>query len=99
DNVGRGVEIILNMISSSLLEKAKASQLTMLQDIDSLDNIPEGKVLRFGWCGCDECGHKFEDAHDLKILGKPYAKEGRYAGKCIICGKDTDGFTLAARTM
>jgi len=99
DSVGRGVEMVLGMISSSLLEKAKASQLSKLQEIDSLESIPEGKVLKFGWCGCEECGHKFEDTHDLKILGKPYSKEKGYAGKCIICGKDTDRSTLAARTM
>ena len=99
DSVGTGVELVLKMISSSLLEKAKKSQASKMQDIDSLENIPDGKVLKFGWCGCEECGHKFEDTYDLKILGNPYTKEEGYSGKCIICGKKTDRFTLAARTM
>ena len=94
-----GVRIVMRMISATLLEKAKKSQTSKMQDIDSLDNIPEGKVLRFGWCGCEECGHKFEDTYDLKILGTPYIKEEGYSGKCIICGKETNKSTLAARTM
>ncbi len=97
-NIGEGVELLLRMISSSLLEKAKESQMSKVQDIDSLDNIPENKILRFGWCGCEECGHKFEDTYDLKILGTSYLPE-EYNGKCIICGKETKLPTLAARTM
>ena len=99
DSIGEGVKLVLNMISSSLLEKAKKSQMSKLQDIDSLSDIPEGKVLRFGWCGCEECGHKFEDTYELKILGNPYGRSEKFTGKCIICGKETDRAVLAARTM
>lgn len=99
ESLGPGTEIVLKMISSTLLEKAKAAQMSKLQEIDSLDNIPEGKILKFGWCGSEECGHKFEDTYDLKILGFPYGEKQAYKGKCIICGKDTDRPTLAARTM
>lgn len=97
-NVGEGVELVLKMISASMLEKAKEAQMSKVQEIDSLDNIPEDKILKFGWCGCEECGHKFEDSNDLKILGTSYVPE-EYKGKCIICGKETDRPTLAARTM
>ena len=99
DDVEEGTALILNMISSALMEKAKATQMSKLQEITSLDNVPEGKVLRFGWCGCEECGHKFEDTYDLKILGRPYPKEKGYSGKCLICGKEAEQPTLAARTM
>jgi prolyl-tRNA synthetase len=98
-DVGDGVKLLFGMISSSLMEKAKASQASKVQEINSLDNIPEGKILKFGWCGGEECGHKFEDAHDLKILGYPYGTKESYKGKCIICGKETNKPTLAARTM
>ena len=99
EDAGVGAKLIFNMISASLMEKAKASQASKMQEIDSLDNIPEGKILRFGWCGGEECGHKFEDTHDLKILGFPYASKETYKGKCIVCGKETKLLTLAARTM
>ena len=98
-DVGQGVELILNMISSTLMERAKKIQMSRVKEINSPADIVEDKVLKFGWCGCEECGHKFEDTHDLKILGTPYPKEKGYKGKCIICGKETDGYTLAARTM
>jgi prolyl-tRNA synthetase len=98
-DVGEGVKLILGMISSSLMEKAKRSQASKMQEIDSLENIPDGKILKFGWCGCEECGHKFEDTYDLKILGFPYASNEEYKGKCIICGKEATRPTLAARTM
>jgi prolyl-tRNA synthetase len=97
--VGNGVEIILKMISATLLERAKKIQMSRVQEIATLDNIPEDKVLKLGWCGCEECGHKFEDTTEMKILGMPYPKEKGYKGKCIICGKETEQYTLAARTM
>jgi prolyl-tRNA synthetase len=97
--VGEGVELILKMISSSLYEKANNIQSTKVQEVDSLENIPEDKILKIGWCGSEECGHKFEDTYELKILGTPYPKEKGYKGKCIICGKETEGYTRAARTM
>ncbi|MCL2334183.1 MAG: proline--tRNA ligase [Candidatus Methanoplasma sp.] len=97
--VGSGVDLILKMISSTLLERAKKIQMSRVSEVSSLDDIPEDKVLKLGWCGCEECGHAFEDKTEMKILGKPYPKEKGYKGKCIICGKKTDEYTLAARTM
>ena len=56
-------------------------------------------MYSFGWCGCEECGHKFEDEHDIKILGTPYLPGDEYDGKCIVCGKPTKTKAYAARTM
>ena len=98
-SVGSGVNLILNMISETLMERAKNIQMSRVQEIGNTDKIPEDKVLKIGWCGCDECGHKFEDTTEMKILGTPYPKEKGYKGKCIICGKETEQYTLAARTM
>ena len=70
---------------------------------DSETNIKEDsldlRVYSFGWCGCEECGHKFEDEHDIKILGTPYLPGDEYDGKCIVCGKPTKTKAYAARTM
>jgi len=98
-DVGRGAELILNMISSTLMERAKKIMESRVKEVNSKEDIVDDKVLKFGWCGCDECGHKFEDTYDLKILGTPYPKQKGYKGKCIICGKETDGYTMAAKTM
>ncbi len=99
DSVGQGVELILGVISSALMERAKNILMSKVQEIDSLENMPEGRILKFGWCGCEECGHKFEDTYELKILGTPYNSKEKYAGRCLVCGKETDRSVIAARTM
>ncbi len=98
DSVSSGVRLVLNNISASMYDKAKEVQQSRICDLDSLENIPEDKVFRFGWCGCEECGHKFEDENDLKILGHPYLEE-EFEGKCIVCGKPVTKPAYAARTM
>jgi len=98
ENLVPGVRMLLDDISDCMFNKANEIQKQRMQDIDSLEGIPEDKILRFGWCGCDECGHKFEDTTGFKILGRPYHKE-EFKGKCIICGKDTDTPAYAAHTM
>lgn len=97
--VAEGTKLMLRVIADSMYAKAKEIQESHMQDIDSMENIPEDKILRFGWCGCPECGHAFEDKFDIKILGHAYRPEHAYKGKCIVCGKDTDMQVLAAHTM
>jgi prolyl-tRNA synthetase len=98
ENLVPGVKMLLDDISECMFNKANEIQKQRTVDIDSLENIPEDKILRFGWCGCDECGHKFEDTTGFKILGRPYFKE-EFKGKCIMCGKDVDAPAYAAHTM
>ena len=90
--------MLLDAISEDMLARAEEVQRSRVQDIDSMDDIPQDKILRLGWCGCDECGHKFEDTTGFKILGRPYHPE-EYSGKCIICGKPVDQPAYAAHTM
>ncbi len=99
-----GVKLILDEIMKSMSEKAWKFQREAVTDLKTIDDIPKDeedtklRIYRFGWCGCAECGHKFEDDNDIKILGTPYIPED-YKGKCIICGKETDTPAYAARTM
>ena len=98
-----GVKLILDTIMHDMEAKAWEFQNSSVRHIESADEIPkedtaEQRVYSFGWCGCDECGHAFEDAHDIKILGTPYIPE-EFEGKCIICGKPTKTKAYAARTM
>ena len=98
-----GVKLILDAIMHDMEAKAWEFQNSSVRHIESADEIPkedtaEQRVYSFGWCGCDECGHAFEDAHDIKILGIPYIPE-EFEGKCIICGKPTKTKAYAARTM
>jgi len=96
--VTSGIRLMLNVISASMLAKAKETQVSHVQDVEAISDIQEDTVIRFGWCGCEECGHKFEESTELKMLGISYTQE-RYEGKCIICGKPVNSPTLAARTM
>ena len=98
ENLIPGVQMLLDDISDTMFNRANEIQKQRTVDIDSMEGIPEDKILRFGWCGCDECGHKFEDTTGFKILGRPYHKE-EFKGKCIVCGKDTDTPAYAAHTM
>ncbi len=98
ENLILGIQMVLDDISDTMFARANEIQKQRTQDIDSLENIPEDKILRFGWCGCDECGHKFEDTTGFKILGKPYHRE-EFRGKCIMCGRETDTPAYAAHTM
>ncbi len=98
DSLAPGVQLLLDAISENMYQKACEIQKSRIQDVDSVENLPEDKILRFGWCGCEECGHKFEDTYGFKILGRPYHPE-QYSGKCIICGKPVDQPAYAAHTM
>jgi prolyl-tRNA synthetase len=92
-----GVVTILEMIRKDMFDRAWKKQKECVVNIDSLNDIPE-KTLRFGWCGSEECGHKFEDDNEMKLLGTPYIKE-KFKGKCIICGKQTEKVAYASRSM
>lgn len=99
-----GVKLMLDEIMKGMNEKAWDFQNKAVTDLRSMEDIPKDsedaklKVYRFGWCGCEECGHKFEDEHDIKILGTPYVAE-KFDGTCIVCGKKTGTIAYAARTM
>jgi prolyl-tRNA synthetase len=90
------VHILLEAIRKDMYTKAWEKQ-GRCETITSLDNAPD-KTLRFGWCGSEECGHRFEDENELKILGTPYIPE-EFDGKCIMCGKSTKKVAYASRSM
>jgi prolyl-tRNA synthetase len=88
---------LLDNVSERLAANAKARLASSVQTIDSLDNLPQ-KILRFGWCGAEKCGHAIEQKTELKILGTPYEPE-EFEGKCIVCGNTTKVAAYAARAM
>lgn len=99
-----GVRLILDEIMRYMSEKAWKFQNGAVTDLRSVEDIPKDaedsklRIYRFGWCGREECGHKFEDDNDIKILGTSYVPED-YKGRCIVCGKETSVPAYAARTM
>ncbi|MDR0791268.1 MAG: proline--tRNA ligase [Methanomassiliicoccaceae archaeon] len=96
-DIAAAVRLILGAIRKEMYDKAWEKQRSSVSTITSLKDLPE-KTLRFGWCGSEECGHRFEDENDLKLLGTPYIPE-EFKGECIICGKQTDKVAYASRSM
>jgi prolyl-tRNA synthetase len=91
------VRSLLAKISVDMMASAHKRMETAVADIDNLDNLPK-KMLRFGWCGAEDCGQAIETKTELTLLGTPYSKEV-FHGKCIMCGKQTDIVAYAARSM
>lgn len=98
ESVVPGIRMLLDDISASMLDRARGYQASMVVDAESMEGLPDDRVLRIGWCGCEECGHAFEDRTGFKILGRPYAPE-EFSGRCIVCGKPVDEAAYAAHTM
>jgi prolyl-tRNA synthetase len=96
-DISSGTDVLLESIRKDMHRKAVAKQKDCAVTIDSLKDVPE-RTLRFGWCGSEECGHRFEDENELKLLGTPYIPE-KFSGKCIICGKETDKVAYASRSI
>jgi prolyl-tRNA synthetase len=80
-----------------MMSNAMKRLATSAETIKSLDDLPK-KILRFGWCGSEDCGHKIEEKTELKLLGTPYISES-FQGECIMCGKQTSIVAYAARSM
>ncbi|MDR2866274.1 MAG: proline--tRNA ligase [Methanomassiliicoccaceae archaeon] len=96
-SIVEGVRLILGVIRKDMYDRAWEKQRSNVATITSLKDLPE-KTLRFGWCGSEECGHRFEDENELKLLGTPYEHE-EFDGTCIICGKHTNKAAYASRSM
>lgn len=100
DSVVDGARLLFKQIASDMKEKAARQREGFIDDMptmDGIESIPEGRIVRIGWCGCPECGHAFEDKYDIKILGTPYHPDGK-SPNCIVCGK-SGKTAYAARTM
>jgi prolyl-tRNA synthetase len=93
DDVRSKLQEIMKVMNENAWKRLSIAVAT----IDTLENPPK-KILRFGWCGEEPCGREIETRTELKILGTPYIKEEFHA-RCVVCGKETDKPTYAARAM
>ena len=61
------------------------------------DIVNEGKVIKFYWCGDEECGKSIEEETDVDILG--INEENIETDKvCPHCGKPAKHLALMAKT-
>lgn len=96
-NVREEVRRLLENISSDMLEKANRTLAESIATVTDMSDLPN-KMVRFGWCGSQDCGREFEERTELKLLGTPYNKE-EFEGSCIICGAPTSTVAYAAKAM
>lgn len=100
-NIVEEVRNRFQAIHESLFEKAAASLRGRIKDCNTLEdvkeNIQEG-IARIAWCGERECGLSMEEAVGAGILGIPEGELGRGAGKCPVCGKETENMAIMAKT-
>ena len=78
-----------------------AKQEEKIVTLDSLDNVSDivddGKVVKFYWCGDEECGKAIEEETGVDILG--INEEGIETDKvCPHCGKPAKHLALMAKT-
>ena len=88
-------------IHESLLEKAATTLRGRIKDCNTLEEVKENiqdGIARIAWCGERECGLSMEEAVGAGILGVPEGDLGRGAGKCPICGRDTENMAIMAKT-
>lgn len=87
----------LEAIAADLLASAQATMNDSTETVVSLDDLPD-KLIRTGWCGGEECGHKIEDLTERDIIGTPIADE-EFKGMCVVCGKPTTTPIYIAKAM
>lgn len=90
-----------DIIHDSLLEKAANSLKERIIDCNTLEEVKEtitNGIARIAWCGERECGLSMEEAVGAGILGIPEGDLGRGAGKCPVCGRDTEYMAIMAKT-
>ena len=87
----------LKAISEDMLAIAQTTMDSRIETVDTLDRLPDS-MLRTGWCGSEECGHKIEDITERDIIGTPIEDEG-FKGLCVVCGKPTTTPIYVAKAM
>ncbi|UCE81253.1 MAG: proline--tRNA ligase [Methanobacteriota archaeon] len=88
---------VLEEIAADLLADASAAMNANTVTVDSLEDLPD-KLIKTGWCGSEECGHRIEDLSERDMIGTPIADEG-YKGMCVVCGKPTTTPVFIAKAM
>ncbi len=73
ENIAKQVKSMLDLISNDMRKRATENMNNVIMTVEGLENLPE-KILRFGWCGDQECGKKIEERTELKNSRLPLHK-------------------------
>lgn len=91
----------LNAMQKDLLEKARKFQQEHTYQIDDYDSFKkffegEGGFVESHWCGNPECEAKIKEDTKATIRNIPFDRKEE-KGKCIVCGKESEGRVLFAK--
>ncbi len=101
DGILNTVETALDTMQREMLERARNFQQENTFDVDDYDTFKEivngkGGFIRAHWCGNPECETKVKNDTKATIRNIPFDQK-KEAGKCLICGGDSDGRVIFAK--
>ncbi|MGD9897570.1 MAG: proline--tRNA ligase [Calditrichaceae bacterium] len=91
----------LEKMQKELLERARNFQNENTFEIDNYDRFKDviakdGGFIRSHWCGSPECESKVKDDTKATLRCIPFDQK-KEKGKCVICGKDSNGRVIFAK--
>ncbi len=91
----------LNQMQKDMLERARKFQQDNTHDVDDYDKFKEiiageGGFIRSHWCGDPACEAKIKEDTKATIRNIPFDREEE-KGKCIVCGKESNGRVIFAK--
>jgi len=101
DNLNAALQDILDTVQKDLFTKALEFQKTNTYSIDEYQEFikvqdEKGGFVQAHWCGSPECEEKVKDDTKATIRNIPFDRK-QEKGKCIVCGKDSDGRVIFAK--
>ena len=94
DNLTSNIEKILEDITKTLKENAWK---TFKENIKTANTINEKNMVKFNWCGDEECGKEIEEKSNIDLLGINKETEDENA-TCIHCGKPAKHIALISKS-
>ena len=91
----------LEQMQKDMLERARKFQQDNTYEVDDYDKFKEiiandGGFIRSHWCGDPACEAKIKEDTKATIRNIPFDQKEE-KGKCIICGKESNGRVIFAR--
>lgn len=99
------IETFLTTLTQEIVKdlQKKAWQWTK-QHIHRVEKLEDAKkllkkragIVEVPWCGKAECGHRFEETVNARVLGTPEDIKEKAKGSCIICGGKANAMVRTA---
>lgn len=95
------VRTTLQQMQKDMLERARRFQQENTFEVDDYDKFKDiiagdGGFVKSHWCGDPACEAKIKEDTKATIRNIPFDRE-KEKGKCIVCGKESDGRVIFAK--